>query len=76
MGVDNHPKLYLVPQGRLYQLQPFVHTPEDHRDKLCILTHVQQGDPGVHQQDDKDLLPHTSARIVKNDDQIILENIS
>lgn len=69
----------MVPQGRLYPPQPFVHIPEDHRDMLCILKHVQQGDPRVHQQDDKDLLPHTSAtfkRIVRNYDWITLENIT
>ena len=71
----NAPKLYVVPQGLWYQPQPFVHNPEDHRDMLCILEHVQQDDPEVHQQDEKDLLPHTSAtfkRIVKNDNCRIL----
>lgn len=71
----NGPKLYVLPPDRKYQPQPFVHNPEDPRDMLCILKHVQQVDPEVHQQDEKDLLPHTSAtfkRIVKNDNRKML----
>ena len=67
MGVVKFSQLYIVPQCRLYQPQPFVHTPEDHQDMFCTLKHVQRGDPRVHPQDDKDLLPRTSARVVKND---------
>ena len=55
--------MYTVPQDHLYQHQPFAQTPKGHQGMLCILKHVQQGDPGVHQWDDKALLPHTSAML-------------